>query len=356
MKGDGPRINEARLQAFLARALHDLAATQSAALVVIGDRLGLYRAMARSGALTPGELAERTGTDPRYVREWLINQAAGGYVEYDPGTGRFKLPEEQALALAAEDSRAFVAAAFQLAVGLAGVLEKVETCFRTGGGLPASEYAPAVLEGMFRASRVRQKAFLLSSWIPALDGVAGKLEAGASVADVGCGRGAALALMAEAFPRSRFVGFDTHAASIEWARAASVSAGCGDRLRFEVASATSFPGEGYDLVTCFECLHDLGDPLAAARRIRSALAEDGTWMIVEPFVSERVEDNLDTFGRLLSSVSTLHCLPVSIADGGVGQGSLGGEGRVREIASPAGFTRFRKAAESPFACVLEVRP
>lgn len=347
-------INEARLQAFLARALYDLAATQSAALVVIGDRLGLYKAMSVAGPVTPGELARRTGTNEAYVGEWLVNQACGGYVEYDPRTSTFSLGEEQALALAVEDSRAFVAAAFQAATGVQRVAERLEAAFRTGAGVPRDAYGPDVFEGIARSARARYEAHLLSTWIPALEGVAEKLASGASVADVGCGQGTALLVLARAFPRSRFVGFDTHAPSLDRARGAAEAAGL--PVRFETASATDFPGAGYDLVTCFDSLHEMGNPAAAAARIRGALAPDGTWLIVEPFAADRLEDNVGPGGRFVSSLSALHCLPVSRAEGGAGLGAMAGEGQIAEVVMAGGFTRVRRVAEIPLSLVLEARP
>ena len=349
-------LNQAKLQAFLARVLHDLAAIQSAPLVVIGDRLGLYRAMADGGPLTAVELAERAAVDERYAREWLVNQAAGGYVHFDPATARFSLPPEHAAVLVEDDPRAFAPAAFQLATGLERMTGRVAAAFRAGAGVPMAEYDPDVLEGIDRMSRIRCRTYLLSNWIPALDGVQAKLEGGAQVADLGCGAGAALLTLAPAFPRSRFVGFDTHAPSIERARRAAADAGLSDSVRFEVASADDFPGDRYDLVTCFDCVHELADPVAAARRARAVLPPDGAWLIVEPAASERVEENLSALGRLASSISALHCLPVSRANGGPGLGAMLGQRRVENIATAGGFTRFRKVAETAFNFVFEARP
>lgn len=349
-------VNEAKLQAFLARALYDLAAAQSAALVVIGDRLGLYRAMSGAGALTPVELAARTGTSERYVREWLANQACGGYVEYDPDRGTFTLPEEQGMALATEGSRGFLAGAFQTAVGLVKAEEDVAAAFRTGDGVSRSTYAPDVAEGMGRTSRARHGADLLLRWIQAMDGIEARLQAGARVADIGCGRGAALVLLATAFPGSRFVGFDADPRSIERARAEAAQAGLGEGVRFEVASATDFPGEGFDLVTSIESLHEVSDPVSAARRIRAALRPDGAWLIVEPFSAERLEENLGPWGRLVSSMSALHCLPVSASGGALGPGAMMGEHGIAEVVQAAGFTRCRKVIESSLHVVLAARP
>ena len=348
-------INEAKLQAFVARVLHDVAAAQSAALVVIGDRLGLYRAMADRGPLTPGALAACTGTSERYVREWLINQAAGGYVEYDAATGTFTLSPEQELVLATTDSRAFLPGAFQMATALIKLTDAVAEAFQTGAGLAYEAWEPAFAEGMDRCGRAKYETHLLRSWLPALQGVPEKLEAGASVADIGCGRGAALVLMARAFPRSRFVGFDTHAPSISFARAAAAAAGLTARLRFELSSASTFPGADYDLITCFDTIHDLADPVGAARRVAEALAADGTWLIVEPPAGDRLEENLSPLGRLLASTSVLHCIPVSLAQGGTGPGTLGGERWIHEVVRAGGLTRFRRVTETASDLVCEAR-
>jgi 2-polyprenyl-3-methyl-5-hydroxy-6-metoxy-1,4-benzoquinol methylase len=348
-------INEAKLQAFVARVLHDVAATQSAALVLIGDRLGLYRAMSARGQITSADLAACTGTSERYVREWLINQAAGGYVQYEPESGTFTLPPEQALVLAAADSRAFLPGAFQMATALVTLADAVAEAFRSGDGIAADAWGAAFGEGMDRCARAKYETHLLTSWIPALPGVTAKLEAGAAVADVGCGRGAALVLMAHAFPHSRFVGFDTHAPSVSVARAAAAKAGLSARLRFEVVSASTFPGAGYDLITCLDTLHDLADPVATARRIAEALAEDGAWLIAEPAAGDRVEQNLGTLGRLLSSTSVLHCIPVSLGQGGTGPGALGGETWVRNVVRAGGLTRIRRVTETGSDCVFEAR-
>lgn len=349
-------VNEARLQAFLARALYDLAAAQSAALVVIGDRLGLYRAMAGAGPLTPAELARRTGTSERYVAEWLANQACGGYVDYEPGGATFRLSEEHAQVLAQEGNRAFLAGAFQVAAGLVKAEVQVAEAFRTGGGLPADAYAPQVAEGMERTSRARLGAELLARWIPALGELPLRLEEGASVADVGCGRGAAVVQLAAAFPRSRFLGIDPNPAAVAAAREAAARAGLPGNARFEVAGGAELPGDGYDLVTCFESLHEMADPVAAARRIHAALDPEGVWLLVEPFASDRLEDDAGTWGRLTSSMSALLCLPVSAAAGGFGLGARAGERRLREILHEARFTRVQRAAESPFQVVLAGRP
>jgi SAM-dependent methyltransferase len=323
--------NEAKLQAFLARALYDIGAAQSAALVALGDRLGLYKAMAGAGPLTPGQLAERTGTSETYLREWLANQACGGYVEYDPGQGTFSLPEEQAQALAREDSPAFVVAVFRAAAGLASAQDALADAFRSGRGVPREAYGPELADATGRVARARYTESLLRRWLGTMPGTIARLETGASVTDLGCGQGAVLLALARAFPRSRFAGYDTHAASIEAARRLAREAGLGGSARFEVAAAADFPGDGYDLVTCFESFHEMADPLRVARRVRAALAGEGAWLIVEPYASGRLEDDLGPWGRLVSSMSALHCLPVSLADGGGALGPRAGAAAIAEV-------------------------
>ncbi|HEY6397004.1 MAG TPA: class I SAM-dependent methyltransferase, partial [Solirubrobacteraceae bacterium] len=291
-------IDQARLDEFLGRFVGDLGAALSAALVVIGDRLGLYRAMGDGKPVTAEELAERTGTDPRYVREWLSNQAAGGYVSYDAQQGSFSLSPEQAFALAQEGSPAFVPGAFQLATALIKDEPKITEAFRSGAGVGWHEHDHDLFAGTERFFRPGYAANLVPSWIPALNGVQAKLESGALVADVGCGHGASTLIMAEAFPRSRFVGFDYHDDSIAHARSAAERAGVADRASFEVASAKQFPGSEYDLICMFDCLHDMGDPVGAAEHVHRALRPDGTWMIVEPYAGDRLEDNLNPVGRV----------------------------------------------------------
>ena len=348
-------IDEAKLNEFMGRFVGDLGAALSAALVVIGDRLGLYRAMADGSPVTPEELSERTGTDPRYVREWLSNQAAGGYVTYSDGA--FSLTPEQSLALGQEGSPAFVPGAFQLATSLVKDEEKITRAFETGDGVGWHEHHHDLFAGTERFFRPGYSANLISSWIPALDGVQDKLASGALVADVGCGHGVSTILMAEAFPRSEFVGFDYHAGSIEHARAAAGEADLSDRVSFEVASAKEYPGDGYDLVAMFDCLHDMGDPVGAAAHVLETLGEDGTWMIVEPYAGDRLEDNLNPVGRVYYGASTLVCTPASRdQEVGLALGAQAGEARLREVVRAGGFARFRRATETPFNIVLEARP
>jgi SAM-dependent methyltransferase len=350
-------IDQARLDEFMGRVVGDMGAALSAALVVIGDRLGLYRAMADGGPVTAAELAARTGTDERYVREWLSNQAAGSYVGYDPANERFFLTPEQSLALAQEGSPAFVPGAFQVATALVKDEEKIERAFVGRHGVGWHEHHADLFSGTERFFRPGYAANLVSSWIPALDGVQEMLEAGVRVADVGCGHGASTMLMAHAFPRSEFVGFDYHEASIAHARAAASRDGLDGRVRFDVAAAKEYPGDGYGLVCMFDCLHDMGDPVGAAAHVLQSLAPDGTWLIVEPFAGDRLEDNLNPVGRVYYGASTLVCTPASRdQEVGLALGAQAGEARLREVVTAGGFTRFRRATETPFNLVLEARP
>jgi SAM-dependent methyltransferase len=349
-------IDEEKLNAFMGKVVGDFGASVSAALVVLGDKLGLYKAMADSQPVTPAELAARTGTVERYVREWLINQAAGGYVEYDPATERFTLPPEQAVALADEESPFFVAGGFQILGAMVKAQPRILEHFRNGGGMLWGEHDADLFEGTRRFFRPGYLGNLVQTWIPALDGVQPKLERGALVADVGCGHGASTIIMAKAFPRSRFIGFDNHAPSVEAARQAAAEAGVADRVSFEVAGASEIPGTCYDLVAFFDCVHDMGDPQGALRRAREIVAADGTIMIVEPMAGERVEDNLNPIGRTFSGASTLCCTSNSLALGGPALGTIATEARFREIAHGAGLTRFRRATETPFNRVFEARP
>jgi SAM-dependent methyltransferase len=350
-------IDEAKLNEFLGRFVGDLGAALSAALVVIGDKLGLYRAMHDGLPVTAEDLASRTGTDARYVQEWLSNQAAGGYVSYDPASERFFLTAEQSLALAQEGSPAFVPGAFQLATSLIKDEEKITSAFQTGKGVGWHEHHHDLFAGTERFFRPGYAANLVTAWIPSVDGLQAKLESGALVADVGCGHGASTLLMAEAFPKSEFVGFDYHAGSIEEARRKASAAGLDGRASFEVAKAKEYPGGGYDLVTMFDCLHDMGDPVGAAAHVLQTLDSDGTWMIVEPYAGDRLEDNLNPVGRVYYGGSTLVCTPASRAqEVGLALGAQAGEARLRAVVTEGGFSRVRRAAETPFNIVLEARP
>jgi SAM-dependent methyltransferase len=349
-------LDTIKLNEFMGKAVSDMGAAMSAALVLIGDQLGLYKAMHLAGPMTPAELAAKTGTAERYVREWLANQAAGGYVTYDAAAGRYTLPLEQGTALADEASPFFVAGAFQAIAAAHRAVPGVMKHFKDGGGLDWGEHDPILFEGTERFFRPSYIGNLTTAWLPALEGVQAKLERGAKVADIGCGLGASTILMAKTYPRSTFVGFDSHGPSIEGARERARKAGVADRARFEVASAQAFPGEGYDLVAHFDCLHDMADPVGAARRVRQALAKDGTWMIVEPFASDRPEENLNPIGRVFYAASTMICVGVSLAQHGPALGAQAGEARLGDVAKQGGFTRFRRATETPFNLVLEARP
>ncbi|MCX6953379.1 MAG: class I SAM-dependent methyltransferase [Verrucomicrobia bacterium] len=326
-------------------------------LIILGERLGLYRAMAGAGPLTPGELAKKTETDERYVREWLCAQAASGYVTYDPATARFTLPDEQALLLAVDSGPAYLPAAYQVIASTVADEPQLRETFRTGFGFGWHQHNTGLFEGTERFFRPSYAANLINTWIPSLTGVEAKLKAGGSVADVGCGHGASTILMAQAFPATQFIGYDYHEPSVVHARAAAKAAGVDGRVRFEVASAAAYPGNNYDLVTFFDCLHDMGDPVAAARHVRSTLKPDGTWLVVEPFAGDRVEDNLNPVGRVFYAASTMICTPASRAqEKGLALGAQAGESRLRAVVQEGGFTRFRRAAETPFNLVLEARP
>jgi len=348
-------IDMTKLEAFVFRAVDEVGATLNTALVVMGDRLGLYRALAGAGPLTSTELAKRTGTAERYVREWLNAQAAGGYVEYDPESGRYTLPPEQALALTDSESPAYLPGFFEIALGSVIDSPNITEAAQSGAGVGWHQHNHHVFDGCERFFRPGYNANLLGSWLPALDGVVEKLEQGALVADVGCGHGSSTILMAQAFPNSTFVGSDYHEGSIETARERARDAGV-TNARFEVAPAAGFTGTGYDLVTMFDCLHDMGDPAGAARHVHESLAGDGTWMIVEPNAGDRVEENLNPVGRAYYGFSTLLCTPASLSqEVGLALGAQAGEARIRDVVTSGGLTRFRRAAETPFNLVFEAR-
>ena len=348
-------IDTDKLNRFLGQFVMDLGAAAHAGMVVIGERLGLYKALAEQ-AMTAPELAARTRTDPRYVQEWLCSQAAGGYVTYDATSDRFSLTEEQALALATEESPAYIPGAFELALGSLKAVPRLVGAFKSGAGMGWHEHDPDVFHGCEKFFRPGYAANLVSGWIPSLDGVKEKLESGAKVADVGCGKGASTILMAQAFPKSRFFGFDYHDASIDAARDSARKAAVSDRVHFEVAKAKEFPGSGYDLVTMFDCLHDMGDPVGAARHVRQAVAANGSWMIVEPFAHDQIKDNLNPVGRVYYSFSTLLCTPCSRSqEVGLCLGAQAGEERMRKVLSSGGFSRFRRASATPFNLVYEAR-
>ncbi len=347
-----PTVDENRLMDLLHRFVGDLGATMAAGNIVIGHRLGLYRALA-TGPATPEELAARAGTDPRYTAEWLCGQAAGGYVEHQQGV--FSMSAEQTFALADPDGPVYLPGAFVLALGALRAESQITDAFRTGAGVGWHEHHDDVFAGTEMFFRPGYVANLVSNWLPALDGVTAKLEAGAKVADVGCGLGASTVLMAKSYPNSEVVGSDYHEGSIELARKRAADAGV--TPRFEVASAQTFTGGGYDLVTTFDCLHDMGDPVGAARHIREAIAPDGTWLIVEPYAGDSLEDNLNPVGRVYYSFSNFLCVPAAMSQpGGSALGAQAGEAALRRVAEAAGFTRFRRATETPFNLVLEARP
>ncbi len=350
-------LDQTKLNEMLHRGVTDFGATFHAALVIIGDKLGLYKGLAAGGPQTPGELAARTGTTERYVREWLASQAAGGYVTYDAPSGRFRLTEEQAFTLADEKSPAFLPGAFQVALAATKAVPKLIEAFRTGEGMGWHEHDHELFHGTERFFRPGYAAHLVSEWIPALTGIEARLKAGGRVADVGCGHGASTLLMADAYPKSTFVGYDYHEGSIQTARERAREAGVADRVKFEVARAKDFPGTGYDLVTFFDCLHDMGDPVGAARHVRSALSPAGAWMIVEPFANDRVEDNLNPIGRVFYSASTLLCTPASLSqEVGLALGAQSGEARMKSVVMAGGFSSFRRATETPFNLIYEARP
>jgi SAM-dependent methyltransferase len=349
-------VDEAKLMDFMHKMVGDLGAAASAVLVDIGDKLGLYRAMAGAGPLTSQELADRTGTNERYVREWLSNQAASGYVTYDAASNRFTLPPEQALALAVEGSPVFLPGAFQIMATMFRDEAKILEAFRTGKGVGWHEHDGELFVGTERFFRPGYNANLVASWIPALTGVEEQLRAGAKVADVGCGLGASTIILAEAYPKSTFVGYDYHQGSIDLARQRAAAAGVGDRVTFEVASAQAYPGDGYDLVALFDCLHDMGDPVGAATHIRETLAPGGTFMLVEPMAQDTLEANLNPVGRLYYGASTMLCTPASLSqEVGLGLGAQAGEARLRDVLTQGGFTYIRRATETPFNMVLEAK-
>jgi SAM-dependent methyltransferase len=350
-------IDEAKVEAFMGKAVTDMGAIISAPLFVIGEKLGLYKAMAGAGPLTSQEVAHRAGAAERYVREWLRNQAAGGYVEYDAESDRYTLPDEHALALADESSPLYVLGVYDMVASLYADEERLREAFRTGDGLGWHEHDHRLFRGTERFFRPGYRGHLVSEWIPALEGVEAKLERGARVADVGCGHGASTIILAEAYPNSEFFGFDYHQESIGRAREAAEEAGVGDRITFEVAAAKDYPGGDYDLVCVFDCLHDMGDPAGASAHVLETLAPDATWLIVEPFANDRVEDNLNPVGRVFYGASTVICTPASLSqEVGLALGAQAGEERLAEVIRSGGFTTVRRATETPFNLVLEARP
>jgi SAM-dependent methyltransferase len=347
-------MNEAKLHEFMGQVVNDMGGAWMMAMVLVGDELGLYKAMADNQEVTAEELAKRARCHPRLVREWLNANAAAGYVEAT--NGAYRLPPEQAMALAKEDSPFFVAPGQSVVASCFTDLDRLLAAFRGDGAFPWGEHHHRMFHGVEKFFRPGYQAHLTTKWLPALEGVVDKLKAGAKVGDVGCGHGASTIVMAKAFPNARFFGFDYHAPSIERAKQAAAEAGVADRTEFAVAAAKTFPGTGYDLVTFFDCLHDMGDPVGAARHVREALAKDGSWMIVEPFAHDRVEDNLNPVGRIYYAASTMICTPASLSqEVALGLGAQAGETRLREVVTAGGLTRFRRATETPFNLIFEAR-
>jgi SAM-dependent methyltransferase len=351
-------INQAKLEAFLGQMLGDLGGAMSVALVRIGDALGLYKALDQSGPATPAELAARTGLAERYLREWLSAQAASNYLAYDGQSGRFSLPPEQAMVFAREDSPTYLMGGFDACVATIQNQGAIEKAFRSGKGVAWGAQPDCLFCATAKFFRPGYNANLIQSWLPALDGVIAKLERGARVADVGCGHGISTVLMAEAFPRSEFVGFDFHEGSVAAALAHAKQHNLAGNASFKVAPAKDFDGKGsYDLVCFFDCLHDMGDPAGAAAHVHRSLKPDGTWMIVEPLAQDRLEENLNPVGRLYYSASTMVCVPTSLAqEVGAALGAQAGEARLREVIAEGGFRSIRRASETPFNMVLEARP
>lgn len=349
-------VNMDRLNAFMGKMLGDLGAAANASLIKLGDRLGLYKALADGGPMTPAELAKTSGTTERCVREWLSAQAASGYVDYDAASGKFSMQPEQVMVFADEDSPVFMGGVGDLMSAFMLDEPKISGAFKTGKGVGWNERAECLFCGTARFFRTTYKHHLVQEWLPALDGVVAKLERGAKVADIGCGHGISTLLMAKAYPNSHFFGFDAHPGSIAAAQAAAASEGLSQRVTFAVATAKTYPANDYDLVCFFDCLHDMGDPVGALSHVRATLAKDGTCMLVEPFAQDKLEDNLNPVGRLFYAASTMVCTPASMAqEVGLALGAQAGEARLREVAKAAGFSQLRRAAETPFNLVLEAR-
>ncbi len=348
-------VDHEKLMNFLGKIVNDMGAVASAPMVVIGDKLGLYREMAKSGPLTPSELAAKTGTAERYVREWLNNQSAGGYTTYDEKTGKYHLSEEQAFCLADENSPGSVLGAFQIAMSLVKDESKIRDAFRSGKGVEWGAHDPDLFQGTERFFRSGYLANLTSSWIPSLEGMEEKLKNGAKVADVGCGHGASTIIMAKAYPKSQFIGFDYHKPSIVEARNRAKKEGLSDRVKFEVAKATDFPGKDYDLVAIFDALHDMADPVGTVTHISKILKHDGTLMLVEPFAKDEVKDNMNPVGRLFYGASTMVCVPCSLASNGPALGAQAGPKRLEEVVRTGGFKKFRISTSTPFNIVIEAK-
>lgn len=350
-------IDEQKLHDFMLKFVGDLGAAMGASLILLGEELGLYRAMAEAGPVTSSELAERTGTNERCVREWLAAQAASGYVTFDEPSRYYYMTPEQALVLARDDGPAYIPGAFQIVSAVMKDTHKVSEAFRTGSGVGWHEHHPSLYEGTEKFFRPNYEMYLVKSWLPSLHGVVEKLERGAVVADVGCGLGASTIIMARAFPKSKFYGYDYHQMSLERARERARQAGVEDRIEFRQATAKNYPNEHYDLIACFDCLHDMGDPVGAAKHAHETLKPDGTWMIVEPYANDDTKDNLNPIGRIFYAASTMLCTPASMAqEVGAALGAQAGEARIRDVVTKGGFAKFRRATETPFNLVFEARP
>jgi 2-polyprenyl-3-methyl-5-hydroxy-6-metoxy-1,4-benzoquinol methylase len=349
-------IDEAKLEQFMGQAVTDMGAAMNGVLVMIGGELGLWKAMAGAGPLSTDEIAERSGVAERYVREWASAQAASGYLEYDADAEAFTLPPEQAMALADEDSPVYVLGGYHVVSSAWKDREKLAERYRSGAGFGWHEHDPELFTGTEQFFRPGYRAHLVAEWLPALEGVEDKLRAGGKVADIGCGHGVSTAIMAQAFPESEVHGFDYHEASIERARELAAQDGV-ENAHFDTASAKDYPGEGYDLVCFFDCLHDMGDPVGAMKHVRETIADDGSVMLVEPFAADTLAENMNPVGRVYYAASTLICTPSSLdQEVGLGLGAQAGEARLQAVAEEAGFTRFRRATETPFNLVLEARP
>lgn len=347
-------MNEAKLNEFMGKLVNDMGGAAMLANMILGDELGLYRAMADGQPISPETLAERTGCNARLLREWLSAQAASGYMEHRDGS--FRLPEEQALALAIEDSPVYVAGGAAVVSALYHDKDKLVAAMRGDGALPWGDHHPCMFAGTERFFRPGYRAHLVAEWLPALEGVVDKLKDGAKVADIGCGHGASTILMAQAFPASQFVGFDYHAPSVQTATERAKAAGTEANVRFVKGSAKDYPGNDYDLVCYFDCLHDMGDPVGAARHALQSLKPDGSVLLVEPYANDRLDDNLTPVGRLFYAASTFICTPNSLSqEVGLGLGAQAGEARLRDVFTKAGFSRFRRAAQTPFNLILEAR-
>jgi len=350
-------VDEAKLHEFVGQMLSDLGGAASVALVRMGDALGLYKALHTQGPMTVSELATAAGVNQRYLREWLSHQAASNYLAYDPATQKFTLPPEQAMVFAIEDSPVYMMGAFDLMTWINESKDQIEAVFPTGGGVPWTDHTSCFFCAVARFFRPGYHNNLVANWLPALDGVVDKLQRGAKVADVGCGHGWSTVLMAKAFPKSQFIGYDFHPSSIEQASGHAREHGVIENTRFEVATAKAYPEKDFDLVAFFDCLHDMGDPAGAAAHVRQSLKPDGSWMIIEPMAGDKLEDNLNPVGRIYYAGSTMGCVPTSLSqEVGAALGAQAGEAKLREVITAGGFRNVRRATETPFNMILEARP